>query len=111
MAQKNRVAIAFGTGNRWNKWPTSRFRGRVVKLEDFERTLRVSLLDRYARAGYRHVVTGSTQYGRALTEPGSPHHDPRWRAMTAGISLIQTVSAQLWLDRDGTGGGSAAGMA
>ena len=65
-----RPSAATGTGNRWNKWPTSRFRGRVVKLEDFERTLRTSLLDRYARAGYCHVVTGSTQYGRALTEPG-----------------------------------------
>jgi hypothetical protein len=64
-----RPSAATGTGNRWNKWPTSRFRGRVVKLEDFERTLRTSLLDRYARAGYCHVITGSTQYGRALTEP------------------------------------------
>jgi hypothetical protein len=62
-------SAATGTGNRWIKWPTSRFRGRVVKLEDFERTLRPSLLDRYERAGYCHVVTGSTQYGRALTEP------------------------------------------
>jgi len=64
-----RPSAATGTGNRWIKWPTSRFRGRVVKLENFERTLRTSLLDRYARAGYCHVVTGSTQYGRALTEP------------------------------------------
>jgi uncharacterized protein with NAD-binding domain and iron-sulfur cluster len=39
---------------------------------------------------------------RALVDPASPHHDPRWQAMTAGISLIQTVSAQLWLDRDGS---------
>jgi Dolichyl-phosphate-mannose-protein mannosyltransferase len=58
-----------GTGNRWIKWPTSRFRGELVKLEDYERTLRPALLDRYARAGYCHVVTGSTQYGRALNEP------------------------------------------
>jgi hypothetical protein len=64
-----RPSAVTGTGNRWIKWPTSRFHGRVVKLEDFERTLRTSLLDRYARAGYCHVVTGSTQYGRALTEP------------------------------------------
>jgi hypothetical protein len=64
-----RPSAATGTGNRWIKWLTSRFRGQVVKLEDYERTLRTSLLDRYARAGYCHVVTGSTQYGRALTEP------------------------------------------
>jgi hypothetical protein len=60
---------ATGTGNRWNKWPTSRFQGRPVKLEDYERTLRTSLLDRYEAAGYCHVVSGSTQFGRALAEP------------------------------------------
>jgi hypothetical protein len=58
-----------GTGNRWNKWPTSRFRGGVVKLEDYERTLSPSLVERYRRGGYCWVVTGSTQYGRALAEP------------------------------------------
>jgi hypothetical protein len=58
-----------GTGNRWNKWPTSRFRGKVVKLEDYERTLSPSLVDRYRRGGYCWVVTGSTQYGRALAQP------------------------------------------
>lgn len=60
---------ATGTGARWNKWPTSRFRGNVVKLEDYERTLRPSLVSRYEEAGYCWVVTGSTQYGRALVEP------------------------------------------
>jgi hypothetical protein len=65
-----RPSRATGTGNRWTKWPTSRFRGEVVKLEDYERTLRTSLLDRYAGAGYCHVISGSTQYGRALNEPG-----------------------------------------
>ena len=63
-------STATGTGNRWIKWPTSRFNGNPVKLEDYERTLRTSLIDRYARAGYCHVVTGSTQFGRALKEPG-----------------------------------------
>ncbi|HEX2265580.1 MAG TPA: hypothetical protein VHH14_04795, partial [Solirubrobacterales bacterium] len=64
-----RPSAATGTGNRWNKWLTSRFRGEIIKLEDYERTLRPGLLGRYARAGYCHVVTGSTQYGRALNEP------------------------------------------
>jgi hypothetical protein len=73
-----RPSAATGTGNRWIKWPTSRFRGRVVKLEDFERTLRTSLLDRYERAGYCYVVTGSTQYGRALTEPEQVPHAIRY---------------------------------
>jgi hypothetical protein len=57
------------TGNRWNKWPTSRFGGKVVKLEDYERTLSPSLVERYRRGGYCWVVTGSTQYGRALAQP------------------------------------------
>ena len=72
---------AAGNGNRWNKWPTSRSlvrndgsiirsgRGRVVKLEDYERTTRPELLDSYARGGYCWVLTGSTQYGRAFAEP------------------------------------------
>jgi hypothetical protein len=64
-----RPSRATGTGNRWTKWPTSRFGGRPVKLEDYERTLRTSLLDRYARGGYCYVVIGSTQRGRALKEP------------------------------------------
>jgi hypothetical protein len=64
-----RPSRATGTGNRWTKWPSSRFKGRPVKLEDYERTLRTSLLGRYARGGYCYVVTGSTQRGRALKEP------------------------------------------
>jgi hypothetical protein len=72
---------AAGNGNRWNKWPTSRSlvrndgsiirsgRGRVVKLEDYERTTRPELVDSYARGGYCWVLTGSTQYGRAFAEP------------------------------------------
>jgi hypothetical protein len=56
-------------GPRWNKWHTSRSKGKVVKLEDYERTLRPELLDSYANGGFCWVVTGSTQYGRAFTEP------------------------------------------
>ncbi|MGH2945369.1 MAG: ArnT family glycosyltransferase [Solirubrobacteraceae bacterium] len=60
---------ATGSGARWNKWPTSKSRGRVVKLEDYERTLRPGLLGSYVRGGYCWLVRGSTQYGRALVEP------------------------------------------
>jgi hypothetical protein len=60
---------ATGSGARWNKWPTSRSGGRVVKLEDYERTLRPALLSSYVRGGYCWLVSGSTQYGRALAEP------------------------------------------
>jgi 4-amino-4-deoxy-L-arabinose transferase-like glycosyltransferase len=69
-----------GNGTRWNKWPTSRSkvnndgtirkgRGRVVKLEDYERTTRPALVGSYIRGGYCWVVTGSTQAGRAYAEP------------------------------------------
>lgn len=65
---------------RWNKWPTLRSivnndgtirrgRGRIVRFEDYERTLRPEMVGAYARGGYCWVVTGSTQYGRAYAEP------------------------------------------
>ena len=70
-----------GNGNRWRKFPTSRSLvnndgtlrngvGRVVKLEDYERTTRPQLIDTYLRGGYCWVVTGSTQYGRAQVARG-----------------------------------------
>jgi hypothetical protein len=70
-----------GNGNRWRKFPTSRSLvnndgtlrkgvGRVVKLEDYERTTRPELIATYLRGGYCWVVTGSTQYGRAQVAPG-----------------------------------------
>lgn len=71
---------ATGSGNRWNKWRTSRscfFNGRqqrsgscpVIKLEDYERTLRPELIDSYEKGGFCWVVTGSTQFGRAYADP------------------------------------------
>jgi hypothetical protein len=70
-----------GNGARWHKWPTSRSRlradgtprtrglGPIVKLEDYERTLFPGLVRQYAERGYCWVLTGSTQFGRALAEP------------------------------------------
>ena len=70
-----------GNGARWAKWPTSRSRinpdgtlrkgglGPIVKLEDYERTLFPQLVKQYAERGYCTVLTGSTQFGRALAEP------------------------------------------
>ncbi len=71
---------ATGSGNRWNKWRTSRSRvandgslihgaARVVKLEDYERTTRPELVKSYGDGGFCWVVTGSTQYGRAYADP------------------------------------------
>ncbi len=76
-----RPTDATAGGTRWVKYKTSRSRvnndgtvqkgglGRVVKLEDYERTTRPELIDGYERLGYCLVVTGSTQFGRALAEP------------------------------------------
>jgi hypothetical protein len=69
-------------GNRWVKYPTSRSNiandgsqvpglGRVVNIEDYERTLYPGLVDTYEKAGYCWVVVGSTQRGRAEVEPDS----------------------------------------
>jgi hypothetical protein len=63
-------------GNRWVKYPTSRSNiandgseipgpGRIVNIEDYERTLYPGLVDRYEEGGYCWVVVGSTQRGRA----------------------------------------------
>jgi hypothetical protein len=72
---------ATGSGNRWNKWRTSRSTvlndgsvitsgaGRVVKLEDYERTTRPKLVASYRGGRFCWVVTGSTQYGRAYADP------------------------------------------
>jgi hypothetical protein len=71
---------ATSSGNRWNKWRTSRSRidndgnvikgaARVVKLEDYERTTRPALVESYRKGGFCWVITGSTQYGRAYADP------------------------------------------
>jgi hypothetical protein len=63
-------------GNRWVKFPTSRSNiandgsqisgpGRIVNIEDYERTLYPGLVDTYIKGGYCWVVVGSTQRGRA----------------------------------------------
>jgi hypothetical protein len=86
---------ATSTGNRWNKWPTSRFHGNVVKLEDYERTLDPSLVERYRRGGYCVVVTGSTQYGRALAQPSRvPGAIAYYRALKSGGTVAYAVSPQ-----------------
>jgi hypothetical protein len=71
-----------GTSNgaRWIKFPTSRSNiandgsilpgeGRIVNIEDFERTLFPGLIDRFEKQGWCYVVSGSTQRGRAEAAP------------------------------------------
>jgi hypothetical protein len=81
------------TGHRWEKWRTSNFRGHRVKLEDYERTLGPPLLDRYARAGYCVVLTGSIQKGRALREPDAvPRAVAYYRALERRSRMLYRVS-------------------
>jgi hypothetical protein len=72
-------------GNRWVKFPTSRSNiandgsqfagpGRLVNIEDYERTLYPGLVDKYIQQGYCWVVVGSTQRGRAEVEPEAVPH-------------------------------------
>jgi hypothetical protein len=71
---------ATSSGNRWNKFRTSRSQydnegnlihgaARVVKLEDYERTLRPDLVRAYREGGFCWVISGSSQYGRAYADP------------------------------------------
>jgi hypothetical protein len=70
-----------GGEDRWRKFPAltlsvdpatgAPVQGRVrVRAEDYVRTLSPALLDYYVRHGYCWVLTGSTESGRALADPG-----------------------------------------
>jgi hypothetical protein len=81
------------TGHRWDKWRTSNFRGRRVKLEDYERTLSPAMLDRYVRDGYCIVVTGSIQKGRAFADPDVvPRAVAYYRALEQRSELLYRTS-------------------
>jgi hypothetical protein len=83
-------------GNRrlWDKYPSmlSRIspsgalqaRTTQVSIENYERTLAPALLAYYERNGYCWVVSGSTQYGRALADPRAvPLATAYYRALAA----------------------------
>jgi hypothetical protein len=79
-------------GRRWDKWRTSNYQGRRIKLEDYERTLSPPMLDRYARRGYCYVLTGSTQMGRALREPDAvPGAIAYYRALERRSDVLYRV--------------------
>jgi 4-amino-4-deoxy-L-arabinose transferase-like glycosyltransferase len=81
------------SGRRWEKWRTSNYRGRRIKLEDYERTLSPRMLDRYARGGYCYVLTGSTQMGRALREPDEvPAAVAYYRALARRSTVLYRVT-------------------
>jgi hypothetical protein len=72
---------ATSTGERWWRFPTwltdvdqsgnplPAGERRYVVVDQYERTLRPALLDRYAGEGLCWVVIGSLQAGRAFAEP------------------------------------------
>jgi hypothetical protein len=92
------------TGNRWNKWPTSRVRlnpdgtpvhgeGALVKLEDYEKNVQPALVARYRQLGYCWVVTGSTQYGRADADPQAvPRALPYYAKLKSSADLAYKVA-------------------
>jgi hypothetical protein len=91
-------------GNRWVKFPTSRSNvandgshmggvGRIVNIEDYERTLYPGLIDTYEREGYCWVVVGSTQRGRAEVEPEAvPHALAYYRELEGRADTAYVVS-------------------
>ena len=95
-----------GTANgaRWSKYPTSRSNiandgsfvpgpGRIVNIEDFERTLYPGLIDKYVQRGYCWVVVGSTQRGRAEAQPSVvPRAVDYYRALEQRSTLAYEAS-------------------
>ena len=93
------------SGRRWVKFPTGRTtvdergrrrrggKGRFVSVEDYERTLRPALLDAYEAGGYCWVMTGSTQYGRALRAPSEvPRAIRYYRALARRAQVVHRSS-------------------
>jgi hypothetical protein len=91
-------------GYRWSKYPVTRSQidsrgqltvgaGRVVNIEDYERTLRPELIDLYEQNGYCWVVSGSTQSGRATVDPGKvPGAVAYYKALVQRATLAYQAS-------------------
>jgi hypothetical protein len=65
--------------------------GTNFRNENYERTLSPALVAGYERAGYCWVVTGSTQSGRAQTEPDAV---PQAIAYYRTLARAATVAAR-----------------
>jgi 4-amino-4-deoxy-L-arabinose transferase-like glycosyltransferase len=66
---------------------------RTASFQNYQRTLTPKLLDIYRREGYCWVVSGSTQYGRALAEPRrAPEALKYYRALERGGDLVYEAS-------------------
>jgi hypothetical protein len=66
---------------------------REVGLEDYETTLYPALIDFYEREGFCWVITGSTESGRAYTDPGEvPNAIAYYTKLERGGELVYTAS-------------------
>ncbi len=92
-------------GQRWSQWPTwlSNIGAngqplpdgqlRYVVVDQYERTLRPSLLDQYVASGYCWVVIGSLQAGRAFAQPGAaPQAIAYYTALAQRASRVFYIS-------------------
>ncbi|HWK26559.1 MAG TPA: glycosyltransferase family 39 protein [Solirubrobacter sp.] len=78
------------------------FRGAryTASFQNYERTLWPGLLDVYRREGYCWVVTGSTQYGRARTDPSRvPEAGKYYAALRRQADEVYRVSPAKTLPR------------
>jgi hypothetical protein len=93
------------SGDRWYRYPTwltdldARGRPlpggqrRYVVVDQYERTLRPSLLDDYVSSGFCWLVIGSLQAGRALTQPDqAPAAVAYYVALNKRAKLVYHVS-------------------
>jgi hypothetical protein len=91
-------------GYRWIKFSTSRTNvandgsridgpGRIINIEDFERTLHPDLVDLYVRQGWCWVVSGSSQRGRAEVEPEAvPQAIAYYRELERRSDLVYRIT-------------------
>jgi 4-amino-4-deoxy-L-arabinose transferase-like glycosyltransferase len=69
------------------------YAGKPVTLEDYERTLSPALIGLYERGDFCVVVTGSTEEGRALVDPGAvPAAVAYYRALASQGTLLFSAS-------------------
>jgi 4-amino-4-deoxy-L-arabinose transferase-like glycosyltransferase len=91
-------------GTRWEKYASLRSviapdgsltgaQGRMVGIEDYERTLSPALIGHYEREGFCWVIGGSTQSGRAFAEPGAvPRAIAYYRALARASRVLYRAS-------------------
>ncbi len=104
IARRGALAQAGASADRWTKYVALRSvigaggrlalgHGHKVTLEDYEMTLSPALIGWYERLGYCWVVTGSTEWGRALADPrGAPQAVAYYRALEREARLVYHAS-------------------